>query len=200
MPIKNVYFCLQHKEEIHYTDVEDHLVDNPGHHIVECLRTDTEIQPGSEPVVTSLLPGSEDEALGGLVQLMGSGGQLVEADHCLLTFFESSLRGNEWAGISGNTDVEQGHVMPFDGKIVGLTVAYTRIRRSVQSLEIHIGHPDSSQNPYTTPWLFETNDSGTWAIDTLDIDASIGTLIRVKGGFAWGYIEDAVISVLVKKT
>lgn len=201
MGIKQVYFCLQTKEEVPTENVERHLAENPTHHLVECIRTDAVDSSGSEPIVEKLVAQEEDDAIQQLIKVFNGGGNIGggSGDHVVLTWGEHAISPRDWCQIHGSSDTRTGHVVPFEGTIVGMTLSYKKIRFGPQTLELYSGPYEDWFSIFKTHWFQPDRYQGTWATMGLNIRVSQGELLRLRGGDLRGYFEKPVVSVIIRK-
>lgn len=201
MGIKQVYFCLQTKEEVPTNQVEQHLADNPTHHLVECIRTDAKEAGGQETPVTKLVADEEDSAIQQLIQVFNGGGNIGGggSDHIVLTYGESLITPNDWFQLHGCADVRAGHVVPFEGTIVGMTLSYKRVKYAPQTFKMYIGPHEDWCEIFESHWFQPTHGAGTWATMGLNIRVSQGELLRARGGHLRGYFDKPVLGVIIKK-
>lgn len=203
MAIKEVYFCLQTKQEVELEKIDEYLRQNPTHHLVECVRTDTVDGSGAEPAVEHLVSERDDQAITDIREIIDSGGSVGGGgggdDHIILTWGESVISRRDWVQIHGASDTRAGNVVPFDGKIVGITLSYKRIRYGNQTVRLYIGNTFDSVLAFESHWLQQTNWDDTHATMGLDIPVRQGELIRARGGDLNGWIEKSVLGVIIKK-
>ncbi len=190
-----IWFCMETKLEVAGEDVEQYLSDNPLHHLVECVRTNDPIVEGQPPVVTQLIPGEEAVAVQAVVDSLSGSGSIADTIFPL-TFSESALSANDWCEIGAVSDTNAGFILPFDVKIVGMSVQWKRIKNGDQTVLVY----NDESSVYETPVQTEQEASAGWTTTGLNIPIAAGEKLRVRGGdLAQGYFDKCIVNLIVKK-
>jgi len=111
------------------------------------------------------------------------------------TWAVDRIRSNDWIQISGSNNSKTGHVMPFDGVIVGFTSQCTDMHGCSKPINLHVGSADQGL------LVNIIQDDQTDICNDLDIDFKKGDNLRLFGGMNNStneQINDVVITLRVK--
>ena len=193
--IKYVWFCTETKLEVENADFEQYLTDNPLHHLVECARVDDPIVAGEPPRTVRLVPEQEEEAVQQVIDSIEGTNSIADSLFPLL-FTDSAVSDNDWCQIGSVNDTNNGYVLPFDVDVVGMSIQWKRIKNGPQTLVIYV----DDDAVYESPAQLESNSTGSWITDTLDIPVNVGQKIRIRGGStSSGYFDKCIVNLIAKK-
>lgn len=103
---------------------------------------------------------------------------------------EGRLGHNDWVSVGMARDTRNGHVMPFDGTIIGATYNVSGGNNANAAISLFSGSQVIHTHPIVTASEYNFVDTG------LNIDFSAADKLRWR--FQGGTIEDTVVSLLVQ--
>ena len=126
----------------------------------------------------------------------GTRTKTLSVDSNTYTFSDNTLDDGSWVEIGNAIDTDAGHIMPFDGTIVGVTAMTENANASTYELDLFInGALDSAGIATLTGTGIDTD------VDmTLDRDFSQGDRIRIQVDrtAGSGIMQDTVVNLLVR--
>jgi len=117
--------------------------------------------------------------------------QLTTGSNCF-TWSEANIGNNDWVQIGVANDALTGHIMHFDGTVVGYSVHCENTQGNTRILDLHINN--TIINVIAIP-----NGTNVSNVDMdIDIDFSQGDKLRIRGEGSGGQILDTVITLIVR--
>jgi hypothetical protein len=107
---------------------------------------------------------------------------------------ESAINNTEWIQIAHATHSRSGHVMPFNGTIVGMVAHCENTGVNSKPLNLFIDAALTTTNIITIP----SNGTDSQVLNmTLDIDFNQGQKLRLRAN-GGGTVQDTVISMFIR--
>ena len=187
--IEWVHLCIECEQEFNPDDMNQHLDEKPDHHFVECVRNaDTTTHPNAltKSVIPPATRAVTDEAStvdenGNVTVILKNVGLIP------LAFSERSVSARDFVQIGSNNHTNTGYRMPWDCKIVGISLGWKRILNSKNHIMIHLGDTD---NPvYNSPEFEATWEAGGFHKMDLSINVQANQNIRLQSGPDRGRFE-----------
>jgi hypothetical protein len=105
---------------------------------------------------------------------------------------EANVGGSDWIQIGTASDALTGHIMPFDGTIVGYAVHCENTQGNTRVLDLHIGLVLNGIIAVPAGTDISNFDN------TINLDFIQGDKLRIRGEGSGGQILDTVITVYVR--
>jgi hypothetical protein len=122
------------------------------------------------------------------------GGKVLSVATHTYQWDETSLSDDDWIQIGSATDTNSGHIVPYNGTIVGATYQCEDDNGNTKELDLYI-------NGSLNGTLFTTNGSNgdQYGIDnSLNINVNAGDKLRMRAGTTGGNINDTIVVLYIK--
>ena len=121
------------------------------------------------------------------------GGKTLTVNTANFLWSEAALSNNDWIQIGTANDADTGHVMPFDGTIVGATLHCEDDAGNAKPINLYINGSNNGS-------IIGTTGGGENILvdNSVNIDVAAGDKIRLRAGQGGGTINDTVITLYIK--
>lgn len=119
-------------------------------------------------------------------------GKTLSVTMATFTWSEARLTNNDWYQIGTANNTDTGHVMPFDGTIVGMTMHCENGHGIPSDLDMYLATAGTT----TTLYTINAPNEHVYTDSSLNIDFVAGEKIRLRN--VGDTIEDTVVTLLVQ--